>query len=671
MASWEGVNKLLESEAAKQPAKSDSIIPQPIREIGTGFVRGLYRSPAAVREMMPPAVANRQNFYTAADGRIMRNQPGLPTFDETLAQASGIPAPETFPGRVSERLGITAPLATAAGIPSLAAASPLMAVRNMVIGDVLAAMGEQGAQDAGAGPGLQILAGVAGGMVAPGSVTDDVGRVGKAKAVAADVADAATERAEAEAKRLNVKMGAMRRASGEAKRRMASDPYGGEQFVTEGIDKLRRARELFPDPKSRPTTAQILSDEPGVVGMDAALAKVDDEFRQSLAGRRRVVRNDLMAEWERILPEGSPGGVNARAKAVFDAKKQAEVAAWEAIPRDKLPLIETQRLKQIVAKLRRGPKAGLKYIPNEASVIESFSVQEPVTEIQALISELLDTQRAASRFGASTDDMRRAKRVKPLIDALMKEIDDIPDAAGGAEYRAARNATRELYQLFNQDSWAVDAVLNLGTSTKIARAIRSADNPAEEARKAVRILDQTPGGRDNLARVFIDDLFDQSLEAKTPRLVLTQIRRNRDVYREIFGNERLKLYESLIERAEMARRNKAGTSAAVQSTLSGVGPVDILFGAAEAVTEPVQGVRKLGAYIAKSAKTDREKNAILREALYDDELWTTLLEMPEPRAVAKWIVDWDRLVARSRAREAARTVVRTQGNNEEMSGGVQ
>lgn len=658
MASLKEVNKIIARESV--PSKSGSS--NPLREAVPGFIRGVFRSPADA-DAMARAMRGR-------GGDRFPPVPGLPSFDQMLASKSADfggmeSAPETFVGRTAERLGRTAPFASAGAAGGvLGSVAPVIAARNAVIGDVIASMAEQGTEDAGGGPGWQMAAGIAAGIVSPSSVGDDVSR-GSTKAastgarrVADEVADAATERAEAEAKRLNVKMKHMRRAAGEAKRRMASDPYGGEQFVSEGIEKIRRARELFPDPKSRPTTAQILSNEPAVVGMDAALGKIDDEFRQSSAGRRRVVQNDLMSEWERILPDGSPGGVNSRARSAYDAAKIAEREAWDAIPFDKMPHVDTTRIKAELNNLRRS-RAGRRYLPQEAADIDAWSFDEPVSEIQGVLSELLDTQRAGSRLSATSDDIRRAKRVKPLIDALKREIDRIPPSEGGQAYRAAREATRQLYETFNFDSSGVDAILNLGTSQKIARAIASSDQPVAEARRAVRILDQTPGGRDNLARVFIDDLFGESLDEKTPRAALAKLRRSRQVYREVLGDERMRLFESLIERAEMARRNKTGTSAAISSTGSGIGPVDILFGAAEAVTEPVQSTWKLAKYIGKFAKTDRQKNAILREALYDPELWQTLLEMPEPRAVAKWIVDFDVIVARSRAREAARSGIRS------------
>jgi hypothetical protein len=650
MASYEGVLELLKKEQG--PVEPPGVV--------SSFKRGLYRSPADVDAMA--------NFMRGRSGdRFSQLGSGL-TFDQSLAEASGVPEPTTYAGRVAERLGRTAPF-VAASMPAIgaSAASPLLALRNEVIGDVMASMAEQGADDMGAGPGIQMAAGLAAGIVAPGSVGDDTARLSKSSRVVTEsaspfskeITDAATGKAEELAKTLNVKMASMKRASSEAKRRMSSDPFGNEQFLVKGRDKLEEAKRLFPDKRSRPSTAQILNDEPAVVGMEAALAQVDDEMRQSLAGRRKVVVADLVTEFENLLPEGSAGGVNLRAKSAYANAKAAEQADWSAVPMAQMPTIDVRGAKRIVAALRSGPPEARKYIPSEAKFIETMPHYASAERVQALMSELLDSQRAAREFGAADHLRRRAKRIGPIITELRKQFDAIPANEGGAEFRRARESTRRLHELFDPEAEGFDALANLTDGRSMIRRIKSSSDPEGEAARAVRIMDQEPGGRENLARVAIDELFDEDLGARTPRSILIDIRRKRPVYSTILGPERLALFENLLTKAQMARNNKAGTTAAVHSTGSGIGPVDILFGAAESVAEPIQGAKKLARYIAKSAATDREKNAILREALYDSEYWQTLIEMPEPRAVAKWMVDWDTIVARSRAREAARSGLRS------------
>lgn len=700
---------LLPSGGELPPIPNRDDVAAGIAEAPGAFVRGAVRSPAAVLGLSE-FMRGRQDPNAAVNSQVM---------DQILSNRSGIAEPQSLIGRGAQRMGQSAPLMAASwpAIGAIGAESALAgsavpfenmttgqvlstalggAGRSMgqeIIGDVIASMTEQGAQDAGAGGGGQFLAGLAGGLVSPTSVADDAAQAGNsaarrsaAKAIAdewgirpgfrsvmsgpyrhpfsKEVTDAATQRAEAEAKRLNVNPGAMRRASSEVKRRMSLDPYGEEQFIKAGSDRIDEARGLFPDPNNRPLTDQILSDEAGVVGMASALSKVDDEARQAAGGRRKVLRNDLAQQWENIYPEGSAAGVNASATATFDKMKADERTLWAAIPRDKMPRLDLRGVRTEIKAIRKNAsnRSG-KYIPDEFNTLEEMWFDAPFDAVQASYSELAKLMREADKSPPGSDIRQVAVRVKPVVDALKKQLDAIPENAGGLEFQTARNFTRAKNALFNPDSPAYDAVMNLGTTTKQANRILSAEKPVEAAQQAVDILGRSERGRDQLARVFVDRLFDESLGERTPRAILTDMRRNGDVYRTVLGKDRYKLYETLIRKAEMSRRNKTGDVSAVHSTASGVGPVDILFGGADAVREPVAGIRKVAQTIQKYAKSDKQKNAILREALYDSDLWQTLLQMPEPRAVAAWAKEWDVLVARSRAREAARSAVRS-GNAE-------
>lgn len=657
----------------------------------SAFVRGVYRSPADTLGMSD-LMRGRANQPSAVDPNISRAQ----ALDQFQVAQSGIGAPLSFPERVAERWGRTSPMWASSMVGMGAAVeSPLTMFRNVVIGDVIASMAEQGAEDAGGGPGKQMAAGVIAGMVAPGTAADDFASAANANArrkasraildewgvpakrglggrrgpyrhpFSREVSDAATEKAEAYAKELNVSMSGMRRASSEAKRRMDLDPRGNERFLVEGSDRIDEAKRMFPDETSRPLTDQILSDQADVAAMAAQMDKVDHEFRTAAGGRRKTVRADLEQEFDNLLPNGSAEGVYRRSTDVWTKAKADEKVLWDAVPTEQMPMLDLREAKSTLKAIRgSASNASGKYLPDELLELDELGFSASYSRVQALHSELRSILREAERSLPGSEIRRTAHRVKPIADALRAQLDSIPDGAGGAQFRQARDFTRAMYELFAPDSRTFDALMNPHDGPQLARRILNADDSKREAQRAVDILGRTEDGRDQLSRVLIEELFDESLEQRTPRQILIQLRRKRDVYRTVWGDERYRLFENLVKKAEMSRRRKTGTTAAVDSTSTGRAPVEILFGGAEAVTNPVTAGQKVLSKISRSATNDKERAAILREGLYDPELWQTLIQMPEPRAVARWIQDWDRLVARARARTdiAARAGVRSAGS---------
>lgn len=693
MASLDEINGLIEAENKKKlaPLPDPKSFFQSAYNAPSAFVRGLYRSPADVLAMSDQ-MRGRANQPAVTNPDMSRAE----EMDRLQIARSGIAAPSGYPERVAERMGRTAPLAAASGLGmATAVESPLALLRNSVIGDVVAAMSEQGAEDAGGGGGMQMAAGMVGGMVAPGSAADNFAEAASAGArrsaaravldewgvparrtlggnrgpyrhpFSREVSDAATQEAERYARDLNISMGGMRRAASEAKRRMNLDPYGNEAGLVRGSDQIDQGLALFPDPNSRPLTDQFLSEDADVAAMSAQLDKVDHEFRTSAGGRRAVVRNDLENEFENLLPNGSSEGVYRIGTDIHSESRNAERALWQAVPSERIPSIDVRAAKAELAAIRRSPSnASGRFVPDELSELDSVGDSAPYLQVQELHSVLRGLLREADRSLPGSDLRRAASRIQPVANALRSSLEAIPENAGGAEFRAARDFTRARAALFDPQSSGYEFALGNYDGPKRARLLLNADNGREEAQRAVDILGRRPGGRDQASRVLIDELFDESLEQKSPRQILIQLRRKRDVYRTVWGDERYRLFENVVRKAEISRRRKTGTMGAVDSTGTGRAPIEILFGGAEAVTEPITAGKKVLNAIAKSVANDKERMAVLREGLYDPRLWQVLIQMPEPRGVAAWIQNWDRLVARARARSdvAARTGVRSSGS---------
>lgn len=697
MANLNEINALIEEEnkakiAPPEPSTFFGGVYGGFKEAPGAFYRGLHRSPATVLGM----TSQGQSRGPIMPGQTIEQYQSQPTQAEVmdrLAMArSGVPEPQHLIGQAAERMGTTAPLAAASSLGmSTAVASPMEFLRNAVIGDALAAISEQGAADAGAGPGAQLATGMFAGMAAPGSSADDFAKAASSSArrkasraildewgvparrtlggnrgpyrhpFSREVSDAATEKAEQYARDLNISMGGMRRAASEAKRRMNLDPYGNEAGLVHASDQIDEARSLFPDPNNRPLTDQILTEDADVAAMSAQLDKVDHEFRTSAGGRRAVVRADLENQFENLLPNGSSEGVYRVGTDVHSQARSSESALWRAIPDEKMPKIDVQSAKMELAALRNSPSnASGRFIPDEMNDLDAMGRYAPFWQVQELHSVLRGLMREADRSLPGSDIRRVAARIKPVADSLRASLDSLPSGAGGAEFRTARDFTSARAALFDPESAGFRFATENVDGPKRARILLNADNGKEEAQRAVDILGRNPVGRDQASRVLIDELFDESLEQKSLRQILIQLRRKRDVYRTVWGDERYRLFENIVKKAEMSRRRKTGTMGAVDSTGTGRAPIEILFGTAEAATEPITAGKKVLAAISRSVTNDRERMAVLREGLYDPELWQTLIQMPEPRGVAAWIQNWDRLVARARARAdvAARTGIR-------------
>jgi hypothetical protein len=58
--------------------------------------------------------------------------------------------------------------------------------------------------------------------------------------------------------------------------------------------------------------------------------------------------------------------------------------------------------------------------------------------------------------------------------------------------------------------------------------------------------------------------------------------------------------------------------------------------------------------VLKGLGKSQVNSRILREAMLDPELGSMLLKMPEPRSVESWVINWNRLAARSALKTGAR-----------------
>ena len=623
------------------------------------FKRGVFQSPADVFAITPSGQRPDLTAIPESSPRTLETFREAPrqaeTFRESLIRRSGIAEPTTSGERIAERVGRTAPFITA-GSAGAFATGGFAGLATELAADLLASSVGESVAEGGGGAAAQMGAEILAGVFAPGVTAKNV-----AEGVAKQGSKRATRRmTRAQARRIakkhDVGINDVLKTSAELKRRIDADPAGGERFIDEAATSLREGISLFPDDTIRPTSRQLLGERAGqnVSGLEESLAKdpLSPDFSAAVAGRKRAVIQDLEKKFDNFLPEGSADGARTAFDTARNRAKAAERAAWEAVPLDEMPNVSSRRLKAAGKKLREGPIASRKFLPDELNVIDEYGPEISVRELQAFRSELLDSIRRAKKFGADPKFGKQARHSVELLDAANKMIDELPKE-GGELYLAARRLTAENADLFNPKSASVAALSELEDGRKIVSKIVNSKQPGSEARRAVRVVSQEDGGVDSLRRVFVDELFEQGFANTTPLSVLKKMHRHERAYREILGDEHFNELEGIMRRVKIARVGRAGTTAATASTGSAISPAGLLFAGAEVAVEPVQATtRTLFRRVTKDLSNNTARTALQREALLDPELFARLLELPEPRAVADWIVNWEKLKARASVRAA-------------------
>lgn len=679
-ATYEETVRLLERRASSE-RREDQRTPGILASLARGLAKSpVFRVPVSDAEVpskpgfeAPPSAMTDERYE-----QLRRERFGPPPNHVEIRP------PETLGERAAHRVGESLPIIAGGallGAPAVATASgmsvPAALATEMAVGTAATGVGAT-VEEATGSPAAGITAELASGgmLVNPLRVTRNVRRA---------VVSGSEGAAQTLAERLTAKLGipvdaeTAARAASELKRKLARGVDEPEKYIDRSIDKLGQAIGDFDD--VTPSMGQVLSEEGGenLASLELSYARADQDYAREALGRRLDVREKLADDFEAARPKGTVGGLldayhEAQAEAI-----RAERTAWGAVPMAEIPRIDTTGLKRAVAELRGGPKASRQYIPNEASVIDEFYGAEPITEIQALRSELLDTQRAAARFGASDELRRKAKRVQPLLDAIQDELDKLPEMSGGhyraasEAYQAARRATAENRSRFSRSSSAVRALEERTDPKSIVGAIRNAKDPAGEARRIVGIVSDQEGGLDDLRSIFVDDLFGEALGDKTARAMSNAIERKRDVYVEVFGEDGVRFLEEIVRRQRIAMTGKAGTAAQAHSTGTGQAAIDQLLSLATDARSPMWATAsKFARYVSNKALSRDEIVTLIRMATQDIRLAKVLLELPTPAAEPAWRIVFDQAANRAKthtARVAARNTAARAGDREVPSEG--
>jgi hypothetical protein len=403
-------------------------------------------------------------------------------------------------------------------------------------------------------------------------------------------------------------------ASGELKRRTpdieaaktalrrSMDTFGS---IDERIAAARAASGEFADEPVGVTTRQVYEAIPSNRGggslaqMDEALSSQID--RSTLRARNRAdVIDALESRFESVSPvEANYENVLSNYETGRRAAFQNERSAWRAIRSQDQPAFDIGSAKQAAADLSDTAKAEIFQQRDVPQIVRDLVDPETpdVVEFgafQALRSELLEIVRDGAAYNADKQARSAARHARSLLEDVNRIADDFTDAevpGMGADWLEARRLTKENRELYDPDSPVVRVLEQGGTQGNLLSGIRTARGrsgkrmtPVDEARRAVRMAEQTPNGLEDLRAVAIDDLWKEGFDPGKTRRPLSVLKTNEDVYREILGNDTYDEVVNILEATRVAVTGRGETAAKAMSVGSGVQDPRAIFSIARMVT---------------------------------------------------------------------------------------
>lgn len=471
--------------------------------------------------------------------------------------------------------------------------------------------------------------------------------------------------------KLGVTKTSLARASSEIKREVPDVPA-----MIEALRDAERSTGGLPGGVSSRQVAESLPNSRGGAGfshMDESLSRTDKEYRRNASLRRADFLDYLGKEWDELssvdpdFPE-----FLARYDEGQEALKLEERAAWKLVREGERPVFDITALKAKAQKIVDSTVYKSDDIPAVIHKLLDEDLTPGTTldldKMQELRSVLLGVVRDAKMKPESAKKHAAAMSMR-----LLNEINDAlrhfeaSDLTGKSlEYARARHLTAQNASLYDPSSTIINSLEKGGTPKSLFSRLRSAQGrrgarmtPAGEAKRLMRVAEQTPGGVKNIRSLAIEDLFFDGLNPIATRTPIKTLKNNEDLYRVVLGDDYDKAIE-LLELSRLGSAGKAGTSAQAASVGSGVSPAKFLFGMARASAEPisaaVEGAMKLAA--GKVSKADLQWQAIVREALKEPKFMRILLEMPTEASLPAWKIQWLQLLARAAGRSGGRAVAR-------------
>ncbi len=465
---------------------------------------------------------------------------------------------------------------------------------EVAAGGISGAAGEA-AQQADAGPGVEMLArlaapvGVLAAAPAAGrailgtsaSVATGVPFVGTAiKAGARQVGDirrsltpqteaAATETA---ATRLRTLVGGEERATELGRRIEVGDEFGlsaarqtedpvllGLERAAKSEDPLARERLDLRETQAR----ELAGEEIGKLGGDvptaqtlfqrrvnATSARMQDKIDQEISQATESVE----ATGPRVSETQASLNVVESVKAALAEELVTENRLWAAVPkRETVPVaVSRETAEQLVAST---PRAQQGDIPPELRLLtgdDGFGNAETAAELHGLYSKLRQTAREASSGQAPNNN--KARIANEVADSILMDLGAVnPETPLGDAINAARVFSRALHEKF--DTGAVGKMLNQnqqGAETLTPEAaLRGTVKPGPEGVAAAKsITGAAPQAREDVSEFLRGQYLDSAFDASgtfSPKRAKTWMRNNRELLNQ-FPEMRAEINRSLTSR---------------------------------------------------------------------------------------------------------------------------
>lgn len=607
------------------------------------------------------------------EGNPLPPQTG-PSYQERFVNALGIGPPQTFLQKVGERVGSSLPMTLASG-GTASAGQALNAIRTNLIQDIAGSAASQYAEDKGAGPVGQAVAGIIAAIAVPTRLPKAMSRAGS---VASDVAESAGESATASArpamspatrrlsdsqaaeiaKQYKVKPDNVRAVARYLQDRISIDPVTGEHKIDDFVNTLDDAERILGG-KVKPLLGNAVGDVggPNMIAIQKSVIDENPLASARATGVRDAIVKDLNERMDSLVPyqptQRSVDNFSSTRQALSAAKSDA----WSVVPFDELPKVPATPIKSVLENLRTKKALIYSKLPSDTRrFIENMGDEVTYEDLQELKSDLGEIIADASGIQSSRSTRMSAEGARRIMGTVKSALAEMPETGSDA-YTKAVAATKEYYDLFSPDAKTVQAFSRFEDREQIVRKILSSDKPEKEVDNIRRIFGRTQGGMDSVESVFTRDLIGENLGDKPVSTVLKELSKEGKgkFYKALLGEEKYNAIRDIMVGYRIGTAYDVGSATTAIKTGSRFPQLRRL--AAE-IIHPTKWPESIAKRLDEKSVAERKQ--LIEELVFDPTgLGKRLAKLPLEGAkqadVDAWVRDFDVLAARARARQVLRS----------------
>lgn len=607
-------------------------------------------------------------------GEPLPEQAG-PSYNERFVNALGIGPPTSFAGQVAERIGASLPMTLMSG-GAAPAGQALNAIRTNLIQDVAGSVASQYAQNRGAGPIGQAVAGILGAVLVP--TRNPFGaRAGTAAAareqaiesvstspgatqpVVRQLSDSETLRL---AKEMKMKPDNVRAVAQYLRDRIAIDPVTGQPKVEEFLATLDEADRLF-GAGQKPPLGNVVGDVGGqnILGVQKAVIDENAIANSRATGIQQAIVKDLNERWDRLIPRWDTDSALAQHATLEESRRLAKSAAWDAVPFDQIPTRSSAPIKGVLESIKKTrPLMYAKMPSTTRQFIEGLGDEVSLRDLQDLRADLGNVIEAGRAFGVDPEIRTIGEVSARILGTVKSEIAELP-TSGTSAYNAAVKATSDYYDLFDTEFKTTRAFTQYEDKESIVKEVFKANNPSDEIDNLRRVFGQTPDGMDKIQSIFMRDLIGDNLGDKPIVTILRELGKERksDFYRKLLGPDKYRATMDILKGYRIGTAYQIGSASANLATGS---KADSIKRAASIISSPLQSIKGIPSTIAENiSKVDAAERAkLIEEMVFDPTgIARKLAKIPavdaSPNEVNGWLSSFAVLRARAQARQSVAT----------------